>query len=415
MSLPDPTGPQTAAQRRWLSIVGIGEDGVDGLSLAARALITDAEIVFGGKRHLSLAAPLLRGAMRAWPSPFEQAVAEVLAHRDRQICVLASGDPFLYGVGSVLARHVDAREMIVMPASSAFSLAAARLGWPLPDTLLVSLHGRPLALVYPYLQPHARLLALTSDADGPEALARLLTQIGFGSSRLTVLEALGGPKERVRTTTAKTFDLGNINPLNTVAIEVVAAPDARIIARSAGLPDELFEHDGQITKREIRAITLSSLGPRWGELLWDVGAGSGSIAIEWMLADVSLRAIAVEARTDRTARIYRNAAALGVPGLCVTEGRAPAALLDLPSPDAVFVGGGASNAGMLDAVVKALRSGGRLVVNAVTLETESLLIERHASMGGDLTRIAVSRAAPIGDRTTWRSAMPVTQWVWTKR
>jgi precorrin-6B C5,15-methyltransferase / cobalt-precorrin-6B C5,C15-methyltransferase len=415
MSLPDPIGPQTAVQRRWLSIVGIGEDGVDGLSLAARALITDAEIVFGGKRHLSLAAPLLRGAMRAWPSPFEQVVTEVLAHRDRQVCVLASGDPFLYGVGSVLARHVDAREMIVMPASSAFSLAAARLGWPLPDTLLVSLHGRPLDLVRSYLQPHARLLALTSDADGPEALARLLTQIGFGASRLTVLEALGGPKERVRTTTAKTFDLGDINPLNTVAIEVVAAPDARIIARSAGLPDELFEHDGQITKREIRAITLSSLGPRWGELLWDVGAGSGSIAIEWMLADVSLRAIAVEARTDRTARIYRNAAALGVPGLRVTEGRAPAALLDLPSPDAVFVGGGASNAGMLDAVVKALRSGGRLVVNAVTLETESLLIERHASMGGDLTRIAVSRAAPIGDRTTWRSAMPVTQWVWTKR
>jgi precorrin-6B C5,15-methyltransferase / cobalt-precorrin-6B C5,C15-methyltransferase len=414
MSLPDPVGPQTAAQRRWLSIVGIGEDGIDGLNPAARTLIARAEIVFGGKRHLSLATPLIRGAVRAWPSPFEQAVAEVLAHRDRQVCVLASGDPFLYGVGSVLARHVDAREMVVMPASSAFSLAAGRLGWALQDTLLVSLHGRPLDLARPHLQPGARLLALMPDADGPEALARLLTQIGFGASRLTVLEALGGPKERMRTTTAKTFDLGNINPLNMVAIEMVAALDARVITRTAGRPDELFEHDGQITKREIRAVTLSSLGPRWGELLWDVGAGSGSIAIEWMLADTSLRAIAVETRADRAARIQRNASALGVPGLRVAEGRAPGVLLDLPSPDAVFVGGGASCAGVLDAVVKALRPGGRLVVNAVTLETESLLIERHASMGGDLTRIAVSRAAPIGERTSWRSAMPVTQWVWTK-
>jgi precorrin-6B C5,15-methyltransferase / cobalt-precorrin-6B C5,C15-methyltransferase len=414
MSVPDPIGPQTAAQRRWLSIVGIGEDGIDGLSPAARSLIADAEIVFGGKRHLSLAALLIRGAMRAWPSPFEQAVAEVLAHRDRQVCVLASGDPFLYGVGSVLARHIDPREIVVMPAPSAFSLAAGRLGWALPDTLLVSLHGRSLDLVRPHLQPSARLLALMSDADGPEALARLLTQIGFGASRLTLLEALGGPKERVRTTTAMAFDLGNINPLNTVAIEVVAAPDARVITRTAGLPDELFEHDGQITKREIRAITLSSLAPRWGELLWDVGAGSGSIAIEWMLADTSLKAIAVEARADRAARIYRNATALGVPGLRVTEGRAPDVLFDLPSPDAVFVGGGARNAGVLDAVVNALRPGGRLVVNAVTLETESLLIESHANMGGDLTRIAVSHAAPIGDRTAWRSAMPVTQWIWTK-
>jgi precorrin-6B C5,15-methyltransferase / cobalt-precorrin-6B C5,C15-methyltransferase len=414
MSVPDPIGPQTAARRRWLSIVGIGEDGVDGLSPTARALIADAEIVFGGKRHLSLAAPLIGGAMRAWPSPFEQAVAEVVAHRDRQVCVLASGDPFLYGVGSVLARHVDAREMIVMPASSAFSLAAGRLGWALPDTLLVSLHGRSLDLVRPHLQPRARLLALVSDADGPEALARLLTQIGFGASQLTVLEALGGPKERVRTATATAFDLGKINPLNTVAIEVVAAPDARVIARTAGLPNELFEHDGQITKREIRAITLSSLSPRWGELLWDVGAGSGSIAIEWMLADTSLKAIAVEARADRAARISRNAAALGVPGLRVAEGLAPGVLLSLPSPDAVFVGGGAGNAGVLDGVVNALRPGGRLVVNAVTLETESLLIERHASMGGDFTRIAVSRARPIGNRIAWRPAVPVTQWVWTK-
>jgi precorrin-6Y C5,15-methyltransferase (decarboxylating) len=414
MSLADPFAAETAAPRRWLSIVGIGEDGVDGLSAVARGLISGAEIVFGGKRHLALASPLIRGAARPWPSPFERAAEEVLAHRGRQVCVLASGDPFHYGVGTVLARRIEPQETLVVPAPSAFSLAAARLGWALPETTLVSLHGRMLDLVRPHLQPGARVLALTSDGAGPLALARLLTQAGFGRSRLAVLEALGGPRERVRRTTAAQFDLTDVNDLNIVALEVAAAPGARIIARAAGLADAMFEHDGQITKREIRALTLSSLAPRRGELLWDVGAGAGSVAIEWMLADPSLRAIAIEARADRAARIRRNAGALGVPGLDVIEGEAPAALAKIPRPHAIFIGGGASDPGVLDKAVAALEPRGRLVVNAVTLETEALLIARHAELGGELIRIALARTDVVGSKTCWRPALPVTQWVWVK-
>jgi precorrin-6Y C5,15-methyltransferase (decarboxylating) len=412
--LPDTFPRDSAASPRWLSIVGIGEDGVDGLSPVARGLIGTAEIVFGGKRHLGLAAPLIRGATRPWPSPFDNAPEEVMQHRGRQVCVLASGDPFQYGVGAVLARHIDAREMIVVPAPSAFSLAAARLGWSLPQTVLLSLHGRMLDLVRPHLQPGADILALTSDGDGPAALAKLLTETGFGASRLTVLEALGGPRERIRGTTATGFEFGTADALNVVAIEVVEATDARVLARTPGLADNLFEHDGQITKREIRAVTLSSLAPRRGELLWDIGAGSGSVAIEWLLADPAMRAIAVEERADRAARIRRNAAAFGVPALDIIEGAAPAALSGLATPDAVFIGGGASDAGTLDAAARALWPGGRLVVNAVTLETEALLLARHAALGGELIRIAMSRAAAVGEKTGWRAAMPVTQWTWIK-
>ena len=412
MSFGDSLARETAAPRRWLSIVGIGEDGIEGLTPIARSLVQAAEMVFGGQRHLVLAAPLIRGVARPWRSPFERAVEEVLAQRGRQVCVLASGDPFVYGVGSVLLRHVDPRETVTVPALSTFSLAAARLGWALPETTQLSLHGRALDLVRPHLQPGARVLALTSDGEGPAALARLLGDTGFGTSRMTVLEALGGPRERLRATTAAGFDLGDVEPLNIVAIEVEAAPGARVLARTSGLPDELFEHDGQITKREIRAMTLAALSPRRGELLWDVGAGAGSVAIEWMLADPSLRAIAIEARSDRVARIRRNAVALGVPGLDVIEGVAPAALAGLAQPDALFIGGGA--AGALDAAVAALRSGGRLVVNAVTVETEALLMARHATLGGELTRVAIARVEPMGGMQAWRPALPVTQWVWEK-
>jgi precorrin-6Y C5,15-methyltransferase (decarboxylating) len=338
----------------------------------------------------------------------------VLEHRGRAVCVLASGDPYLYGIGSLLARHVDPREVQALPAPSAFSLAAARLGWALADTAQLSLHARALDLVRPQLQPGARVLALTSDGQAPAALARLLTSAGFGASRLTVLEALGGPRERIRSTSAAQLDLDCIDDLNVVAIEVAARPAARVIARATGLSDALFEHDGQITKREIRAITLSSLAPRRGELLWDIGAGAGSVAIEWMLADASLRAIAVERNAERTARIKRNATAFGVPGLVVIEGAAPAALENLAPPEAIFIGGGAGDPGVLDRCVLALRSAGRLVVNAVTLETESLVLERRTSLGGELIQIAVAHAGPLGSKTGWRPAMPVMQWVWVK-
>jgi precorrin-6B C5,15-methyltransferase / cobalt-precorrin-6B C5,C15-methyltransferase len=410
----EPVMPEPASLRRWLSIVGIGEDGVDGLSAVARGLVSGADIVFGGARHLALAAPIIRGEARPWPSPFSRGVAEVLAARGRKVCVLASGDPYFYGVGSVLANHVSPDETLVVPAPSSFSLAAARLGWALPDIALVSLHGRALDRVRPHLHQGARVLALTSDSEGPEALARLLAETGFGESRLTVLEALGGAKERIRTTDAASFDLGDIAELNIVAVEVVGAPGARVIACTPGLADDLFEHDGQITKREIRAVTLSSLAPLRGELLWDIGAGSGSIAIEWMLAHPSLRAVALEVRADRAERIRRNAACFGVPELEVVEGHAPEALVGLASPDAVFVGGGASEPGVLDAAIAALKPSGRLVANAVTLETEALLIARQATLGGTLARIAISRSDSVGGKTGWRPAMPVTQWVWVK-
>jgi precorrin-6B C5,15-methyltransferase / cobalt-precorrin-6B C5,C15-methyltransferase len=422
MTLPEPIVGETAAAPRWLSIVGIGEDGVEGLGAAARGLIAAAEIVFGGRRHLALVAPLIRGAARPWPSPFAGAADEVMRHRGRPVCVLASGDPFHYGVGAVLAQRIDPREMIAIPAPSAASLAAARLGWSLPQTVILSVHGRALDLIRPELQPQARILALTSDGEGPKELAQLLTQLGFGASRLTVLEALGGPRERMRETTAAGFDLGTVDALNTVAIEVEAAPGARIIARSAGLAGNLFEHDGQITKREVRAVTLSSLAPRRGELLWDIGAGAGSVAIEWMLADPAMRAVAIERDAERAARIHRNALTFGVPNLEVVQAEAPAALAGLPRPDAIFVGGGASAPGVIDAAIAALRTGGRLAINAVTLATEAQLIARHAALGGELIRIAISRADAIGGKTGgktghktgWRAAMPVTQWVWTK-
>jgi precorrin-6Y C5,15-methyltransferase (decarboxylating) len=418
MSLAELAGPQPAALHRWLSIVGIGEDGIEGLSAAARQLVRSAAVVFGGARHLTLAAPLIRGIPRPWPVPFDPTVAEVLKLRGRAVCVLASGDPFCHGVGSLLSRHVACEETLAVPAPSAFSLAASRLLWPLPQTVMLSLCGRSLEFVRPHLHPGARLLILTAGSEAPAALARLLCRIGFGPSRITVLESLAGPRERIRSSPAISFDLESIDPLNTMAIEVAAEDGARILPRAAGIADELFEHDGQITKREIRALTLSALAPRPGELLWDVGAGSGSVAIEWLLADASLSAIAVERRSDRAARVARNAAAFGVPHLAVIEGAAPAVLAGLAPPDAVFIGGGATTQGMMDAARAALRPAGRLVVNAVALETEIVLLKYQSMWGGSLTRIAISRAAPIGGEdarmTGWRAAMPVTQWTWVK-
>jgi precorrin-6Y C5,15-methyltransferase (decarboxylating) len=418
MSLAEPSTAQPAAFPRWLSIVGIGEDGIEGLNGAARDLIQSASVVFGGARHLALATPLIRGAPKAWPVPFDRTVSEVLAHRGRPVCVLASGDPFYHGVGALLSRHVPREEILSVPAPSAFSLAASRLAWPLPETALLSLCGRSLDFVRPHLHPAARILALVSDGETPAKLARLLRETGFGSSQITVLESLGGKHERIRSSLANGFDLEPVDPLNTVAIEVAAQTAARVIARTPGLADELFEHDGQITKREIRALTLSALAPRRGELLWDVGAGSGSIAIEWLLADLSLSAIAVERRPDRAARIERNAAAFGVSNLTLVEGSAPVVLDGLARPHAAFIGGGATTAGVIDAVQSALHPAGRLVVNAVSLETESALLQCQSQCGGVLTRIAISRASPIGGAaggmTGWRSAMPVTQWIWVK-
>jgi precorrin-6B C5,15-methyltransferase / cobalt-precorrin-6B C5,C15-methyltransferase len=399
---------------KWLAIVGLGEDGVDGLGQAARRFVTDANFVFGGKRHLELAAELIRGEAHAWPVPFDSAMTEVLCRRGQSVCVLASGDPFQFGVGAILARHVDPSEMTVIPAPSAFSLAASRLGWALQDSDHVSLHGRPIDLVRPLLHPGRRIIALTSDGAAPASIATLLAGAGFGASRLHVLEALGGPNDAVHFFRADAVGATQFDTLNVLAIEVQASSDARILPLARGLADSLFEHDGQITKREIRALTLSVLAPRRGELLWDVGAGSGSVSIEWMLAHPSMRAIAIEADAERAERIRRNANSFGVPDLQIVEGTAPGALAGSPTPDAIFIGGGGSEPGVMDAAIAALRPGGRLVANAVTIEMEAVLLALHGRLGGELSRIAVSRAAEVGSMSGWRPAMPVTQWIWGK-
>jgi precorrin-6B C5,15-methyltransferase / cobalt-precorrin-6B C5,C15-methyltransferase len=398
---------------RWLAVVGIGEDGVDGLSPAARRLVAQASFVVGGKRHLALAGPIGAETL-VWPSPIENALEVIEAHRGRPVCVLVTGDPFFFGVGAMLMRRFAADEMICVPAPSAFALAAARLGWSEQDCAMLSLHGRPLEAIVPHLQPAARILALSWDDATPAKLAALLAARGMGETKITVCEAMGGERERVRTTEARSYALDNVAALNTIALEIVVDRGARVLPRAAGLPDDWFEHDGQITKREVRAVTLAQLAPCRGELLWDVGSGSGSVAIEWMLADPANHAVAIEARHDRAARVARNALAFGVPHLSVVTGEAPQAFADLPAPDAIFIGGGAGAPEMIERAIDVLASGGRLVVNAVTLETQAALVDWLARHGGELTQIAVAHADRIGRFSGWRAAMPVVQWRFVK-
>jgi precorrin-6Y C5,15-methyltransferase (decarboxylating) len=399
--------------QRWLAILGIGEDGVEGLTPAARCLIEVARLVAGGARHLALAESLIRGERLTWPSPLTEAFPTILAHRGQPVVVLASGDPYCYGIGTTLGRLVPCDETLCLPAPSAFSLACARLGWAMQDVATLSFCGGPVETIRPRLQPGGRILALSADHTTPAAVAGLLQRNGFGGSILHILEALGGPRERVRATTASAALPDDIDRLNLLGIEVVVA-DARVMPIAPGIADEWFEHDGQITKREIRAVTLSALAPRRGELLWDIGCGSGSIAVEWSLCHPANRAIAIDARADRSACTARNALALGVPEVKVVTGRAPAALADLPTPDAVFVGGGARDALVLDAAWAALRPGGRIVANAVALETTASLIAMHRQLGGTLTRLSVERANSIGGMRAFRPSLPITQWVCVK-
>jgi precorrin-6Y C5,15-methyltransferase (decarboxylating) len=400
-------------EERWLAVLGLGEDGIEGLSPAARRLLMQATLVVGGRRHLALVGPLAAETL-AWPSPMEEVLDAIAARRFSPVCVLATGDPFFFGVGTMLARRFSPAEMVSVPAPSAFALAASRLGWSQQDCALLSLHGRPLEAIIPHLQPGARIIALSWDDATPGKLAALLATRGLGRSKLTVCEAMGGPRERIRTGAAAGFALEGLAALNTIALEVVAGLDARTLPRAPGLPDEWFETDGQITKRDVRAVTLSALAPRGGELLWDVGSGSGSVAVEWMLADPANQAIAIEARHDRAERIARNALSFGVPALSVVTGSAPRAFGDLPRPDAVFIGGGATVPTMIERAVDALPPGGRLVVNAVTLETQAACVGWRGHWGGDLVQIAVAQAEPLGRFSGWRAAMPVVQWRWAK-
>ena len=396
---------------RWLSIVGIGEDGRAGLAPAANALIDGAELIVGGRRHLDLVAAAGARQM-TWASPLEATIPEILKFRGRRAVVLASGDPFWFGVGATLVRTIPAAEMVVVASPSSFSLAAARLGWPLQDTETLGLNMKGLTpLIRRFLHDRRRILALSLNADTPREVASIVASCGYGGSSITVLEALGGPRERIRTTTASAFDLDDIVPLNLIALEVAAGPGSKPIAFSSGLPDAYFETDGQLTKREIRAVTLSSLAPGAGELLWDIGAGSGSISIEWMLAQAANRAIAVERDADRAGCIARNAVNLGVPRIEVRTCSARDAIPRLPPPDAIFIGGGANEEGILEACWSALKPGGRLVVNSVTLDTESRLLAAREVYGGDLIRLGVERTAYVGSRLAWRPALPVLHWV----
>jgi precorrin-6Y C5,15-methyltransferase (decarboxylating) len=397
----------------WLHVVGLGDDGLAGLTAAARALVERAELLVGGARHLALAAG--SGAeLLAWESPLSRTVERIAERRGRPVVVLGSGDPLWYGIGVTLARRFPAEEIRVLPHVGAFSLAAARMLWPLAECETLTLHGRPAERVLLHVAPGARLLILSADGTTPARVAELLVRSGWGASELTVLEHLDGPREARLDAVAKDWAEERCADLNTIAVHCRATSGARILARTPGLPDEAFEHDGQITKREIRAATVAALAPMPGEALWDVGAGCGSVAIEWLRAARGTRAHAVERSGERCRMIAVNAAELGVPELNIVEGAAPAALDGLPPPDAVFVGGGVSVPRVLDAAWAALRPGGRLVANAVTLEGEAALLARHTRAGGTLTRIAVSRAAPIGGRTGWRPLMPVTQYAAVK-
>jgi precorrin-6Y C5,15-methyltransferase (decarboxylating) len=394
-----------------VTVVGIGADGWSGMSPAGRRAVADAEVVLGSRRQLQLLGPQ-PGELTEWPSPMLPALPGLFERlSSRRVCALASGDPMLYGLGSTLCRILGSQRLEIIPHPSSVSLACARLRWAVQEVTVLSAVARPLDRVRASVAPGRRLLVLTPDQQGPAEVARLLCEQGYRASELTVLEQLGGPDERIVTGRAGDWDHPPGDPLAVVAVHCVADPGTVALPLVPGLPDTAFEHDGQLTKREVRAMTLARLAPLPGQLLWDVGAGAGSIAIEWMRAHDSCRAIAIERDAVRAARIGRNAAMLGVPALRVVTGQAPEALVELQAPSAVFIGGGVSSDGLLTECWSALRPGGRLVANAVTVEAELTLATWYRRHGGSLTRIEIQRAAPVGGFTGWRPAMPVTQWV----
>ena len=394
-------------------VVGIGADGWRGLGEDARAAILGADEVIGSARQLEL-LPAGTPPRRAWPSPLAPLLDEVAKRTNGRVCVLASGDPMLHGIGATLARRLGPERIEVIASPSAFSLACARLGWPAAEVELVSAVARPPEVIARVLQPRRRVIVYLTGADGAAQAARVLCERGYGPSRFVVFEQLGGPLERASESTAEEWGTRPADPLHLVAIECAPAPGTRVLSLIPGLPDDAFESDGALTKRHVRAATLAALAPTPGALLWDVGAGSGSVAIEWLRAEASARAIAIEQREDRAERIRRNAATLGVPSLDVVIGDAPAALDGLEAPDAVFIGGGLTAPGVLADCWDALDLGGRLVANAVTIEGEHALVAARSAYGGELARIEVAHAEPLGTFTGWRAQRPVVQW-WCAR
>lgn len=398
----------------WLHVVGIGDGGLDTLSPEQARALAGARTVFGGARHLAMLAPDHPARRVGWRSPFADSAQDVLAARGTPAAVLATGDPSWFGPVRWLATILAPGEMRVLPGPSAFSLAAARLGWPLEAVRCLTAHGREVEALNPHVAPGACLLVLAEDGATPARLADLLRRRGYGASRLAVLEHLGGARERVREAEAEGFALADVAALNTVAVECRAAPGTAHHPPVAGLPDDAFRHDGKMTKRTLRALAISALEPAPGALLWDVGAGSGSICVEWLRAAPGSRAVAIEPVEARRAMIRENAFRLGTHGLEIRDGRAPDALDGLEAPDAVFIGGGLSE-GVFHAAFNALKEGGRMVAHAVTLESEAHLLALHEVHGGELMRISVDRAEPVGPFRGWRPAMPVLHWHLTKR
>ena len=396
-----------------IDVVGIGADGWDGLAASARRVVTEADMVFGSVRQLA-SLPLTAERRRCWPSPLLPNLRPLINEFDgQQICVLASGDPMFHGIGVTLVREFGAARLRVIPAPSSLSLACARLGWAVHTTTTVSVVNSPVSTLLPALSDGVRVLVLSRNEQTPAEVAALLRDSGFGRSRITVLEQLGGPDERNLSTTAAAWAHPAGDALNVVAIECVADPLAIRTTRVPGLPDSVYTGDGQLTKSEVRALTLAALAPAPGELLWDVGGGSGSIAIEWMRTDPRCRATVFESSPSRCAQIETNAAALGVPGLNITAGTAPQTF-DSRFPDAVFIGGGLTAPGMIDACWERLAPGGRLVANAVTAESEALLLTCVSRFGGSLRKFQIYRAEPLGSFTSWRPQLPVAQWIAVK-
>ena len=394
-----------------LAVVGVGADGWDGLTAATRDAILSAEVVLGGPRQLALLPSADGQTRQPWPSPLNQALPELLHElAGRRVVALASGDPMLSGIGTTLIGILGADQVTVIPHVSSVTLARSRLGWSAETTAVVSVVGRDVHAVLRDLAPGRRVLVLSSDQDTPATIAGLLAARGYGPSRFVILGDLGSDHETIAETTAEQFS-GAAPRLNIVALQL----DGPLLAGwAAGLPDDAFEHDGQLTKRDLRAAALARLLPAPGQLLWDVGAGAGSVSIEWMRSHPACRAVAVEADAGRAERIARNAKALGVPALQVIQGTAPEVLDDLSTPDAVFIGGGATRSGVLQQCLDALRGGGRIVVHGVTVQTEALLAAAYGEHGGELTRIHVEHAAPVGSFTGWTPARAVTQWAFTK-
>lgn len=398
---------------KWLSVIGIGEAGLLDVSQLGRGFIDRAALVVGGKRHLAMLDDSPQTRM-VWTSPIETSIESILTHRGNPVCVLASGDPLCYGIGTTLLKYVSIDEMTIIPAPSTFSLARARLGWSFTEVETLSLCGRSPDFLAAILAPGSKLLILSAGADTPQIVANLLMRRGYGDSRMTVLEHLSGERERVITDLARTWSRSDVAALNIIAIECQADADVTPLNRLPGLPESAYHHDGQLTKREVRAMTLAALAPMPGELLWDVGAGCGSIGIEWLRSHPRCNAIAIEQHAHRLQFIADNMAALGTPHLQLVQGKAPAALANLPTPDAIFIGGGVTAPGLLDTCWTALRSGGRLVANAVTIESELQLLQWHQQVGGELTRIAIQRTQSIGGFLGWKPLIPVTQLIAVK-